>query len=895
MKTVKTKFRKRLLICLGSMGLTFLVMLLLMAFYKIQPFGNNSLAAADCKIQYLDFFNYYKDLLNGKNSIEYTLTKGLGSNAIGVFSYYLSSPLNLIMLFFDGSQANTAIDLLIVIKLGLSAAAFSYFLQSRLYDRLSPFITILLSAGYGLSFYAFENGSNLMWLDGMILLPLMLLGTYQVIRRKSIAPLAVPTALSVISNWYTAGINCLFCIIWLVFEFFMSEADPETGAEVPESNVWGSGNPGPVGIMKRFLGTVLRYGAAMLSGILISAAIFLPTVAVMQEGRGSGFYLSSHMQNILRGNILDTISQYRIGGTSDRTFVCLYCGSLAVIGTFAFFLSRRVRIRRKLIAAALLAVTMLIYYWQPLYFTFSLFKRVDSYYSRYGYIGVLVLLFIAAMYLQHVFPSKGAAGRESAENGSLKKTECLLPLLCSVLFCALLLTAGNHPTLEVEGVKNTCIFMLGAGTCTTIILAVRSADPQNTRRLLAGIASAVLVLITIGELYQSGVYTLSNKHFCKIKKYASYVSGTRKQVDKLKKYDSGIYRISQIGWRDKDPETGLTAYYNDALAYNYMGIGGYTSSPENDQMYLLDRLGYKMENLCINIVNTSFIPADSMLGVRYVLSDTDIPGMVKIPELKSFRSKETYENPFSLPLAFVYNGDHLPKHEYHEPFEYLEEIWTALSGEQANIFIPLEVEKTESGNTITWNLKIPGGNVCLYGDLPTKQRNISTLQAGTAEPIGYSQWLSPEIFMIPYEKDSKSVKVILNYEKNFEPEYELFYALDLDRLKELSDKISKGADQVRDFSLDNGSMSCTVTAHEGEKLFLILSRTSGWQTTLNGQSIETEEFAYCLTAIPLVEGENRIERVYRAPGLRRGILISAVGVLLLAAYEFIMRYRKITM
>ena len=342
-------------------------------------------------------------------------------------------------------------------------------------------------------------------------------------------------------------------------------------------------------------------------------------------------------------------------------------------------------------------------------------------------------------------------------------------------------------------------------------------------------------------------------------------------------------------------ETGLTAYYNDALAYNYMGIGGYTSSPENDQMYLLDRLGYKMENLCINIVNTSFIPADSMLGVRYVLSDTDIPGMVKIPELKSFRSKETYENPFSLPLAFVYNGDHLPKHEYHEPFEYLEEIWTALSGEQANIFIPLEVEKTESGNTITWNLKIPGGNVCLYGDLPTKQRNISTLQAGTAEPIGYSQWLSPEIFMIPYEKDSKSVKVILNYEKNFEPEYELFYALDLDRLKELSDKISKGADQVRDFSLDNGSMSCTVTAHEGEKLFLILSRTSGWQTTLNGQSIETEEFAYCLTAIPLVEGENRIERVYRAPGLRRGILISAVGVLLLAAYEFIMRYRKITM
>ena len=94
------------------------------------------------------------------------------------------------------------------------------------------------------------------------------------------------------------------------------------------------------------------------------------------------------------------------------------------------------------------------------------------------------------------------------------------------------------------------------------------------------------------------------------------------------------------------------------------------------------------------------------------------------------------------------------------------------------------------------------------------------------------------------------VTVTVTSEKTFEPEYELFYALDLDRLKELSDKIRKGADQITDFSLENGSMRCTVTAHEGEKLFLILPRTVGWQTTLNGQNIETEEFAHCLTVIP---------------------------------------------
>ena len=967
----QSKLLHRIVVCLGAMGVTILVMLLLMAVYDVEPFGDCSLAAADCKIQYLDFFNYYKDILRGQNSAEYTLTKGLGGNAIGLFSYYLASPLNLLMLLFDGAQANTVVDILIVVKLGLSAATLAYFLQARLHDRISSLITILLSAGYGLSYYSFKNGSNLMWLDGMFMLPLMLLGTYRVVRRRSLAPLAVPTALSIIANWYTGGINCLFCIIWLVFEFFMQEIDPEEPVagvmrrevqasgdrgEVERrgsaSGVWGEGKQGAVGVAMRLIGAVLRYGAAMLLGIFISAAIFFPTVAVMQQGRGSSFYPTSNIRNAFIGNILSVISQYRIGGTSDLEHVCLYCGSLAMIGTIAFFLTRKIRLRRKIIVGGLLAVTVLIYYWQPLYFAFSLFKKVDSYYSRYGYIGCLVLAFIAAMYMERAcayagagaahYEGAGAAHYEGAGEGHYEggAVECALPFISSVIFCVLLLKVGDHPTLAVEGVKETCFFMLGAGVCITIILIARAIDAgiadeksgklavRNGSRtaharkagerrwggVLAGMAATILLLVTIGELYQSGLYVLSYKRYRGVKQYAAYVRDARKQAEELKEYDGGTYRISQIGWRDLNAEKGLTAVYNDALAYNYMGIGGYTSSPNNDEMYFLDRLGYKEENLCMNIVNTSFVPADSMLGVRYVFSNVDVPGMEKVDGLGTYNGRETYMNPYALPIAFVYGGDMLPKHEYHEPFEYLEEIWTALAGEKANIFTPLDSVKTVSGNTISWDLKIPDGNVCLYGDLPTKQSAAAMLTAGTAAPTGYSQWLAPEIFTIPYEErgsggvggrgesdsdsasggsdsgsesdgSDESVTVTVTSEKVFEPEYELFYALNLDRLKELSDKIRKGADQITDFSLENGSMRCTVTAHEGEKLFLILPRTVGWQTTLNGQNIETEVFAYCLTVIPLVEGENRIERVYRAPYLRRGILISVAGVLLLAAYE----------
>ena len=890
------KFRKRLIICLIAMGAAWLVMLLLMKFYGLAPLGNGSFAAADCKIQYLDFFNYYKDVLTGKNRIGYSLTKGLGGNGVGLFSYYLASPLNLIMYFFDGTQANTVIDILIFIKTGLTAGACAYFLQARLYDRLSPFFTILLSTGYGLMHYSFANASNVMWLDGMFLLPLMMLGTHLVVRRRSLAPLAVPTALSIFSNWYTGGINCLFCIVWLAFEFFAAELDPESGPTVPQSDVIGAGRRGFVGVLERFLGAVLRYGAAMVLGIAISAVLFLPTISALQLGRGAEFYFASHMQNVFNGNMLNTITQYRIDGASSKSAVSLYCGSLAAIGSISFFLSGRVRLRQKIMAAAVFAFTLLTYYWQPLFFVFSLFKRVDSYFSRYGYIGCLELAFFAALYLQHVFPSRAAADEERARGGELGKKECFLPLVSSVIFSVLLfavgLTVGKFSKLDMKGAVETCLYMLGAGACTTFLLVLRAAGEQGRRRMAAGAAAAVLTVISLTELLRSGVEVVRYNRLRDVGRYSAYVSGTREQVKTLKEYDGGLYRISQIGWRDLDKDTMHTANYNDALAYNYMGVGGYTSSPENDQMYLLDRLGYKEDNSCMNIVNTSFVAADSMLGVRYVFSDTDIPGMQKLEELGVQNNRSTYYNPNALPLAFVYNGGKLPDHEYHDPFSYLEEIWTALSGETANIFIPLETEKTTAGKTITWNVKVPDGHFALYGNLLTEEEIPSTLQVGSEPPVGYSQWLSPTVFTIPHKEGESAVKVTLTCETEFVADDEEFYALDLDRLQELSAKISKGAEKVSDLSMENGKISCSVTAQKGEKLFMIIPMTMGWNTYVNGERTPAEDFAYCLTVIPLEEGENRIERFYRVPNLRRGIAATVAGIVLLTAYEVVIKRKR---
>ena len=120
------------LIC-GSIGLFLIAVFFVME--HLAPFGNKSLVAADASIQYMDFFSYLKDVLTDKNSFNYSFSNGLGGSGIVIFSYYLASPINLLVLLFSKSNLQSFYDLAVAIKLSLAIATFSYYLQKRLQRR----------------------------------------------------------------------------------------------------------------------------------------------------------------------------------------------------------------------------------------------------------------------------------------------------------------------------------------------------------------------------------------------------------------------------------------------------------------------------------------------------------------------------------------------------------------------------------------------------------------------------------------------------------------------------------------------------------------------------------------------------------------------------------------
>ena len=890
-KSSTRRFSDPLLAAAVTAGIFWLVMVL----GDFAPFGVNTPAVTDAKLQYLDLFAYCRDVLTGQNSAAYTFSNTLGGSAAAIWAYYLASPLNLLVLLFPKDRMNLFLEVLITAKVSAASASFAYFTNCRFREKIRRELTLLLSVGYGLMQYMLAQGSNVMWLDGVILLPFIVLGVHSAVHSRRFCPaqLAVPAALTVLVNWYTGGLNYLFSAVWFLYEMHRG------GAAEKADDPKGRSKAGSArALWRECAGKTGRYLMGMGLGVMLAAALFLPSVIALRQGKAGSWNPVGYVPSTgLRGNPFSVIRSYRIGEMSDASRVSFFCGTPAALGTAAFFSSGRIRRREKLAALLPLVIIWMACFWKPLFYIFSLFMRSTSYWYRFGYQGSFVLLYLAAYWAGSLPRKGGFRGRKSWS---------VIPQ-AGALCLALVLVSQRIWPAGGNGSSWIALMMITVITCSlgylyapdgALELLDRPKAIRRNRRILAG----VLVIFGLWEAFLETRAILRIYHTDTAEEYASYSREQQAQIKALQDADKeGFYRISQTSTRITNVD-GLTGAYLDAMAYGYASISGYTSCPENIQLDLLDRLGYRKEYESFNIVNTSFLPADSLLGVRYVLSPYEIPGLVEVPEQGSRNGKAVYRNPFVLPIAMIIDGSEpAAKVGEGDPFAYTEYLYSRIAGREVKLWIPVQAEKTYDRGTTEWTLAVPaseGAKYCLYGNLPSPgeisyddsqwwkdagEQGKLTVEEGWS--FGYGGWMSPSVFYIPVQEGEKTAVVTL--ETSGEPNLreEQFYALDPDSLTRISAEIRRRAQGVRDLEIENGRISCRVDAVEGQRLLLSVPASAGWTARINGQKTEITAFEGSLIELPLVLGENYITMQYRVPGLTAGILISLAGLGILALWS----------
>ena len=822
------------------------------------PFGSNSFARGDGYIQYCDFFMYYKDVLAGENSIAYTFTKMLGGSNYTLFSYYLASPLNLLIMLFKKTDVLLFFQLIFTLKAMLAAAFCHIFLTRRFAPdsgsadsknrRDSRIYPVLLSVHYGMSQYIVSQSCNVMWLDGVYMLPLILLGVYRVVHGDRLWKLALPVAFSILFNWYTAGMNCLFAIFWAVLEYLLSL----TAAETEKS--WHG-----------FASSALRFIIAMALGVLCSAVLFLPTVLTVSGTDKGHLFWEELFDFSFRGSISSIIEHSVYGGRSTSEQVSLFCGALPIVGALTALFGKNKKTQGVILWGGLLFV-LLMFVFNPLYALFNLLEKPTSHYCRFSYLQCFYLIFLAAWGLTRK--------RDQKPSGIVQIAACAVYVLFLI---GINILRAQEPKLQV--------FLTGTAVLTGLIVVLvhQRGGAGKTYRMCCAV---LLILFCVLDCGYHGKSLMDHYHRSDGEKTVNYIARQERAIRSIQENDSGVYRISQTNNKKKSKKYN-TANYDEPMGYNYWSITEYSSTAKDWEIAFMEKSGYRSEAATMNIVNTSLLGVDSLLGVKYILSDYQINGLEKQNTLPAVDDKEVYYNPFSLPMAFLYSVDEkmmeagsnpfTQKVHSVNPFEY-QNIWFSyLANENNELYVPLRYERSED---YFYRIYIPEGRYAVYGNLPWGYTSSETpiLNVNGKMKINYNCWLSPSVFYIPTEIGAREATVKANGDMDLYEGEEQFYALDLNKLQEVTDKIRKEAGHI-DYQLQNGRIHIeTEPVEKGKALFLSVPADEGWSIQMNGKDIQPEIIGDIFYYFPLSPGVNQIEMNYHIPHLGIGIIFSLLGM-----------------
>lgn len=809
----------------------------------IAPFGDRSLTYRDGDSQYIDLLMYYKDVLAGRNSIDYTFGKSLGGSCYAVFAYYLASPLMLLVALFDKGDMMTCFDVMFLIKSGLAAFFMALFAGLRFpaesSGRKHCVVVVMLAVSYAMSQYFVSQSSNIMWLDGACLLPLIALGVSRAIKGRPCV-LIVSVSMSLIFGWYTGVINCIFTVFWFIAEWFQAGG-------------------------RKLFKSLLCYAAGMLSAVMISGVILIPSL-YMLSGRTHGTTdLFSSISSGFIGNPLSVISNYGPGLISLKGSVSLYCGSFVLMGVMLFFVCGKASVRTKIISGILLAFTVLMFFWEPLVLLFSIFRNVESFWYRYSYLGVFVLVFIAAQYYLG-----------ESETSFMKVMLCALSF---IIAGALLNISGvsaaqlqiwNYETSS-EGTAG-CI-ICGSALILCFAVTVYCCFGKENKRRFEGVALTLCALLTAFEFCLSSVILLELYSVSNATELAGYVSRETSLADYCDglEGDGDFYRISQTSNRTAIG-LNLTAEYNEALAFGFSSISSFVSAPQEEQGQYLSKLGYPFASDTLTITRASVAAADSLLGVRYVLSDYDIPQYEKLTDYAT--GKNVYLNPYCLPCGFIADYDIDEPEDSSDPFEYTNSMYSAMTGDKCRVYKACDYETSVSGGVTTYMVQVPDGGDALYGNIVFDDQETRKLSVNGVYETDYNCFLAPTVFMIP--TDSASASVSVDSETGMHPK---FYVLDESALMSAAAKLQGRAVQ---FSIEDSS-NFHIEAHDcksGEKLVIMLPKDRGFTVTLNGKMIETQDLCGAYQVINLDSGDNDIVFSYEIPGIKAAVAVSIAGVLL---------------
>ena len=406
-----------------AFAMPFLLMLCLMISAGCTPFGEKSMLYSDCWHQYFPFFKAFRQAILDGESLLFSWDVGMGLDYLGLISYYLASPLNLLSVLLPESWVLPYFSMLVPIKMGLASLFFAVFLKKLFHkDDIS---IALFGSFYGLCAWALGYQWNIMWLDSFAMLPLVALGTVLLLRDKKYILYTVSLALAVLVNYYIGFFVCIFVLlVFICYQICNCRSIRSFAEDFARIALFTVLAIGMTAILEIPTLAALGNTQSSVNTFPDSFSLNIVKYADYQTAReawqaydtavAAGEFALGHWLNALRFSIAPVLEGMRIvagnmGGGISPTFKeglpNVYSGVGTVILAFMFLTTREVKRRERICALCLLLFFMVSFVIRQLDYIWHGFHFTNMIPYRFSFLFSFVILYMAyrAYVMRHQF------------------------------------------------------------------------------------------------------------------------------------------------------------------------------------------------------------------------------------------------------------------------------------------------------------------------------------------------------------------------------------------------------------------------------------------------------------------------------------------------------------
>lgn len=840
------------LILLLSFAVPLLVMCVVYFLRDIQPFGDTSIMIWDSKLQYKDYFGYLWDILHGDASFEYSASKSLGGQTIGLVAYYLTCPLNLLLYFIDKSQISLFIAISTLLKIAFSGLTSAYFINKRF--KLNSAVVVLLSSCYALMEYNIIYGRNLMWLDGVVILPLACLGVYELLYNRKKSLLFFSVFIAIFSNWYSGYMVCLMTGFYFLYELILKYDIKNIKNE-----------------LKKFISDLFTVAADMVLGVLASGALLIPALLSLVGGKAK----MDIFDTTINVGILEALKGFDINAQSNaKGATILYTGAIVLILAVYLILSKKTDIKKRICAGAFFVFMMLCFSFRELDIMWTAFVKSNSYNYRWAFVfGFLMVTFAA----------------DAVSN--IKKYSLDLKTLFKSLgiILAMFLVLDLNDVFESRFVTYAYLFAIIG---YVLIIAVSSL--LKNKKALKTVCLALVFVLTVGEL-TANAYKAHNVFADKNSVFADYVDNMENVIDEVKSNDDSFYRLEKtVSYLTI---VNRTVADSESFMFGYNGIENYTSTYDANVDEFMARMGYSDstnvpdENSDKSILNPTdvfwnspMLLTDSLLGIKYQILDKDYAGLEKIQINSEVPNGfEVYKNNYALGLAYNVSSQLKDEIEYSlNPFENQEAFVNAALGYDSDVYIePNMTEQTLSDNVekITFETNTDGP-VYFYTDGSQVHENVAKPNCtvyvnGEMVQNICNRFEINALYLGDFNK-GETVEVEIKHESGLSKTHTVYLAqLDMNNFENAYSALTSGYEN--DLNINKNVVSGTYTTDTDSTVMVTLPYTEGWTLYVDGVETEYSVLGDTFIGFDLSSGTHEIEMKYSTLHKNAGIAASVIG------------------